>query len=358
MIIGADGPLGRRVLERLRLDPEVQRIVAVGRGDLPRSWSEADGRREQSGPEILRAGFDLDDPRLWALLGDVTDVVHLGARHGLELEGSGGAEVDVEATARFLDAVAGNGTVRTLIVLSSALVYGARRGNPVPMNESAPVRPDPNIRAAVDRSDLERLCVSWSDDREVRCVSLRTAVIVGPENGRWLARSPWAGSGIRLAGATPLIQFVHMDDVADAVLCVFHAEVDGPVNVAPDGWMTLDEVATLKGPTLHFPVVRGQAERLARLGVRVGVAPGDPSTIGALDGPWVVSNDRLRSLGWVPGHTNEEAYVDADRGGVWARLTPRHRQQIALGAGGLLLVLAAAVTALVLRRRVRAALPE
>jgi hypothetical protein len=26
--------------------------------------------------------------------------------------------------------------------------------------------------------------------------------------------------------------------------------------------------------------------------------------------PWVVSNERLRALGWAPRHTNEEAIVD------------------------------------------------
>ena len=73
----------------------------------------------------------------------------------------------------------------------------------------------------------------------------------------------------------------------------------------------------------------------------------------ASSAPWVVANDELRSLGWAPSFTNEEAYVDSDRGGLWARLTPRHRQQMALGGaafGGLAIVGAALA---ILRRQVR-----
>jgi hypothetical protein len=67
----------------------------------------------------------------------------------------------------------------------------------------------------------------------------------------------------------------------------------------------------------------------------------------------VVANDHLRSLGWVPEQTNEEAYVDADRGGPWARLTPRHRQQIALGVMGVVVLGGLGVGAWLLRRRLR-----
>ena len=73
----------------------------------------------------------------------------------------------------------------------------------------------------------------------------------------------------------------------------------------------------------------------------------------AASATWVVSNDLLRSLGWEPTFTNEEAYVDADRGGFWARLTPRHRQELALGGAGVVVVGALGLAAILVRRRLR-----
>jgi len=73
----------------------------------------------------------------------------------------------------------------------------------------------------------------------------------------------------------------------------------------------------------------------------------------ASSAPWVVANDALRSLGWDPSFTNEEAYVDSDQGGFWARLTPRNRQDLALGGAGAAVVALVLAAVAVVRRRVR-----
>jgi hypothetical protein len=137
------------------------------------------------------------------------------------------------------------------------------------------------------------------------------------------------------------------------VATVCRGGVDGPVNAAPDGWLTADQVKALKGPAPRLRVRRTLAVRLTRLGAVLGLANDDPATVIAASDPWVVANDRLRSLGWAPTFTNEEAYVDADRGGPWARLTPRHRQELALGAVAAVLLGVAAAAALLVRRRIR-----
>jgi hypothetical protein len=50
--------------------------------------------------------------------------------------------------------------------------------------------------------------------------------------------------------------------------------------------------------------------------------------------PWVVANDRVRALGWVPSHSNEEAYVAGHAAGRFDMLNAKRRQQLALGAAG------------------------
>jgi hypothetical protein len=48
--------------------------------------------------------------------------------------------------------------------------------------------------------------------------------------------------------------------------------------------------------------------------------------------PWVVANDRLKAAGWAPRHTNEETFVDATTGTPWSQMSPKRRQEVALGA--------------------------
>ena len=42
--------------------------------------------------------------------------------------------------------------------------------------------------------------------------------------------------------------------------------------------------------------------------------------------PWVVSNDRMRAVGWRPTHTNEQAYVNGTEAGRTAMLTVGYRR--------------------------------
>jgi nucleoside-diphosphate-sugar epimerase len=285
--------------------------------------------------------------------GAVTAVLLLGPRGGLDIDGTGGAEVDVDGTRALLARLASASPVTFLLVLSSALVYGARRDNPVPLTERARVRPNASIPAAMERVALERNCVDWASGVGAACTLLRPSVVVGPENGAWLARSPWSTSGLQVSDRTGPVQFLHVDDLVAAIDLLRVGRFDGPINAAPDGWLTASQVAALKGPVARVRLRRPLAVLLADIGARLGLAPGDPSMLVASSAPWVVANDGLRAIGWAPSFTNEEAYVDSDRGGFWARLTPRHRQEMALGgASAVVLALIAAAVA-VLRRRVR-----
>jgi nucleoside-diphosphate-sugar epimerase len=346
VVTGADGAVGRRVATAAATEPGVERVVAVG--DLTRAVVAIEGEAE-----VVSAPFALDDPRLHALVKGATRLVHLGGRNGLDLDGTGGADVDLIGTRTLLGVLGRVAAVNTIVVLSSALVYGARPDNPVPLTEAAPVRPNPSIPAAVQRGQLEGMVAAWAAEHGSTCALVRPSVVVGPENGRWLARSPWSTTGLQVAGTDAPVQFLHVDDLAAAVVALCRRRVDGPVNAAPDGWLTAEQVRALKGPTARLRVRRTLALRLARLTARFGLAPGDPTSVLAASAPWVVANDRLRTLQWEPTFTNEEAYVDADRGGPWSRLTPRHRQQLALGALGVGVVGVLGVVALLVRRRLK-----
>ena len=69
--------------------------------------------------------------------------------------------------------------------------------------------------------------------------------------------------------------------------------------------------------------------------------------------PWVVANDRLRSAGWSPQRTNEQAYVAGTDSRWWTTHSPKRRQELALGASGVVVVAVAAGVGLAARGLVR-----
>ena len=175
------------------------------------------------------------------------------------------------------------------------------------------------------------------------------------EGETWVAWALAEAASIRAGEVDPPAQFVHLDDLASAVDLARRARLDGPYNVAPDGWIAGDTVRALKGagPRLRLsPKVAGRLEQL-RWRFRQG-----KSSVGLLSFaayPWVVANDRLRAAGWVPRRTNEQAYVAGTDARWWTTLSPKRRQELSLTASAAVLALVGGMVTLIVRRAVRRA---
>jgi hypothetical protein len=140
-----------------------------------------------------------------------------------------------------------------------------------------------------------------------------------------------------------------LDDLVEAVVVAATQRLDGPFNVAPDGWMSTEVLRELSGPRPQVLVPAWLADpltasRLTRLGAPTELAP-------YLQHPWVVASDRLRAAGWAPTDTAEEAFVAAYGAGTLGTLDARRRQQLSLGAVGMAVAAVAAATLIALARR-------
>lgn len=144
----ADGALGRRIVARLGED----RVLAVDAGDV-------------ASLELKRTLHGIDA------------VVHLAST----------TTEPLESTRQVLDAAADAG-VGHLVIVTSALVYGAWPSNPVPLTEDAPLRPNPGFEPAVALGEVERLAAAWRDDHPgVTVAVLRPAPPVAEDDAGWLA---------------------------------------------------------------------------------------------------------------------------------------------------------------------------
>jgi len=294
--------------------------LCIGAGPLPPAGPVSSGSRP---PALLRR----PGPRLRARLGrsEPSDITATSERLG---------------DLRQVLAAAEAGGVRRLVHLSSAVVYGAAADNAVPLSEDAPVRPDPAFGWAVELAEAERLVAEWRDRSPGRSAAvLRPALVVGAAESDSLVRALGGLAGPRVAGTDRPVQFVHAEDVASAIVtcATAPAPVDGPLNVAAEGWIAEGEAAALAGAVVPPPRVParlvGPARRLLWL---VGTGATPPGAEAYVTHPWVVAADRLRALGWTPAHTTEEALVETTECSALATLPPRRRQQILLLAATVL----------------------
>jgi len=311
VVIGGAGGLGRRLVHLAATDASVERVVA------------------------LDAASPLDDAEVKTAISQADVVVHLGSAEEVAPDGLPG--VDIAGVRTVLDAAAAS-LVTRVVVLSSAVVYGAWPNNAVPLTEEAPLRPEPGFEYAAARTEVERLAVEWRRDHPDATVAvLRATVSVDAASTAWLALSPWSARAVRMSGAGRPSQFLHLDDLAAAVDHARCERLDGAYNVAPDGWLSSEALAELAGPVGRVHLPAGWLPRLQATGARIGLG-GPPPGHTYTEHSWVVANDRLRATGWEPRQRSDEVYVEADPGGPLASMSPRRRQELSLAAVGLAVV--------------------
>jgi len=110
-------------------------------------------------------------------------------------------------------------------------------------------------------------------------------------------------------------------------------------NVAPDGWVAGERVRALAGAVPRLKLPERITEVIGNLRWRFERGPIPPGLRSYTRWSWLVANDRLKAEGWTPTVTNEQAYVEGTEGKWWTMVTPKRRQEIALG--GLVALLAA-----------------
>jgi len=232
---------------------------------------------------------------------------------------------DVERTRGVLRSAGAGG--RQVVYVSSAMVYGAWANNPVPLTEDAPMRPNPGFAFATAKAESERLALEWREaNADGRLAVLRPVTVLGVDDGGRLTHFLRDVLPVGVADPIPPVQYLHGDDLADAVVLACTAELDGVFNVAPDGWMSEEEAKALTAGPVRVRV----PPRLQPL-----LGPDVPDDVlPYLLHPWVVANDRLRARGWTPRYSSEEAFVAGAGVPRWQSLSLGRRQAIALGAVG------------------------
>ena len=224
--------------------------------------------------------------------------------------------------------------ISQVIIVSSAMVYGAWPNNSVPLSEDAAVRPNPESAFAVHQADAERTALEWADlDPERKVTILRPTAVASPNASGLMGEALLAAAPIRTRRDDPPQQFVHLDDVATAVATVIQLDDSGVYNVAPDGWLTARDVRDLVGAR---PIIRLPIPLPGRLDRYVARRVGHQAPTGLLPYtryPWVIANDRLRSTGWAPRYGNDQVFVAAEAGMPWDSMNAKQRQNVSLGLG-------------------------
>jgi nucleoside-diphosphate-sugar epimerase len=291
-VTGAAGSIGSALTIRLAASPKVKRVIAIDgqRGDIAGvTWRVADVR----------------DPALAGRLAGVDVVVHADLDLAPDSDARTRRAFNVRGAQTVLTAAAA-GRVGRVVLLTSAMVYGAHPDNAVPLPEDAPLAAEADSSVAGDLLEIEQLARrSPRANPGVAVTVVRPAALVGESVDTLVTRHFEAPRLLTVKGCAPRWQFCHLDDLTSAVELAVGGGIEGQFAVGCDGWLEQDaaeQISGLKSIELPARLTFGTAQRLHRL----GVTPAPAVDLRYVVYPWVTDCAALRAAGWRPRYGNAD----------------------------------------------------
>ena len=300
LITGLSTYWGSRLARELEQNPDVEAIIGVDSadpaGELERTEFVRVGTQHALLHRVIEAA-EIDtviDSRL------VVDSTVTSSRRA--------HENNVIGTMNILAACTGS-TVRKVVFKSSSHYYGAAQDDPAFFTESMG-RPHPP-RTPIER-DIVEAEASVADYRDknpdVNVTVLRFCNVLGPDV-RTAHTSLFELPAIpMILGFDPRYQFVHEDDVVNALKHAAIHDLPGVFNVAGDGVLAFTEVCSLIG-TPFLPILPPwgtgmAASALRRLGITIPAEMLNQLRFGrGLD------NRKLKAAGYVYRYTTRETVM-------------------------------------------------
>src|SRR4051812_23468793 len=247
VVTGGAGYIGTRLVEELVGRTETERVV-IADVRQPRSFRpKSEYRRlDVRDAEGVRRLLESERPDALVHLAFILNPMH---------DESAMYEIDVGGTHNVLEAASAAGTQQVLVT-SSATAYGAFPDNPVPIDEDWPVRGVPDFEYARDKAESDRLCQLWALRHPDRTMTIvRPCIVFGPNVDNFIVRAWTKQPFFAEIGASDVpVQFVHEDDVVEALIRLLEGRHGGAFNLAGDGTMTWGAAADLIGmPRRRFP---------------------------------------------------------------------------------------------------------
>jgi UDP-glucose 4-epimerase len=163
-------------------------------------------------------------------------------------------DLNVIGTMKFMGACAEAG-VRKVVLMSSSLVYGAQPNNSTYLGEGHPLNGSKSYGYVRDQVEVEAFISGFRRQYpEMIITCLRFGHIVGPKADTPMTRFLHEEEAFVLLGFDPLMQVIHEEDAAGALVHAVLEDVPGVFNVAADGVMPIWKLMELAGkiPTPMF----------------------------------------------------------------------------------------------------------
>jgi UDP-glucose 4-epimerase len=302
-ITGVNSYFASTVLPRLQADPRVEQIIGVDvspwKGGFDKVRFHKTDVRSDGIAEILK-GVDV----LYHLAFIVGEIHDKDRTHDINVNGS-----------KNVFAACARNSVKKVIYTSSMTVYGSHENNPIGFTEESPLSRNEDNYYNTSKIEVEDFIADFRENHpEITVTVIRAGLLVGPKIENMFSQL-WSLKVTALPmGNTTHNQFIHEEDLGEALYLAQREDIPGIFNVTADDAVTTKWCFKTAG-TIVIPLPQSLLKPMANIGFRLGLFPAG--------GGWVtfskytvfgLSNEFKKATGWEPKYTSEQAFMTYIRG--------------------------------------------
>lgn len=298
-ITGINSYFAKTLLPGLEADPAVTRIVGLDVSPFEQNYSKVEFHR-----------MDVRDPDVGRLFKNVDTLVHLAfivqEIHNKKKTHS----INIEGSKNVFRAAAAN-KVRKIVYTSSIASYGAHPDNPIGITEDYPLAANQDSYYSSDKAAVEKFLEGFAREHPGIILTIfRPPVIVGPRLNNFARDAYTRKRRYAIKGRDSQTQFLHEDDLGEALYLAVVKDLPGIFNIAADDYSTMRKISRIAGIKLtDLPV--GLIKFLANVTFALRIEKVSQGWVSLMEWPIVISNEKFKKIsGWQPRYGTEEAFRD------------------------------------------------
>jgi len=297
-ITGVNSYFAATLLPKLEADPTVDTIIGVDTEPLKGEYAKV---------QFFKT--DIRDPNLTKILKGVDTVFHLAFIVGEIRNKKTIHDININGTRNVFDASVKAG-VRKIVYASSATVYGATTRNPLGITEDRPLFKHRDSYYSTAKVDIEHLFADYAEKHtNIIFSAIRAALLFGPKTDNMFSKL----FAMKLSALTPGVsynQYIHEEDLGDALYLSFSKDLPGAYNVGSDDAISVRD-AFNKAGVLILTIPAFLLKWLAAIGFMLGIFPAGRGWVTLSRYTIFMNCDKFKSAtGWRPKWGSEETFND------------------------------------------------
>ncbi len=298
-ITGINSYFAKTVLSKLLADPEIEKIIGIDIAPYSGSpekvtFYQGDVRGSQMADWL--SGADM----LMHLAFIVQEIHDKKKTH----------DINVEGTKNVLQAAVKN-DIRKIIYTSSIAAYGAHPDNPIGMTEDFRIKANEDSYYSSDKVAVETYLQEFTKARpEISLTIFRPPVILGPKTSNFAVDLYTKKSAFTLKGSDTQVQYLHEDDLGEALYLAVKKDLPGIYNIAADDHMPMKRSHELAGIKTR-EVSPGLHKFLANLFFALRLEKMSQGWVSLMEHSVVINSGKFKkATGWQPKYTTEETFME------------------------------------------------